>query len=234
MDLLDWVPLVRLVVRRLAATLPAYMQAELCDLLQIGFIGLMEAAEKWDPTRGTQFRHFAEWRIRGAVQDYLRLQDREGRTQRLRHRWASAHRRQMEQQAGRSVGWCEVAEALGVTLEQISVRPPISSLDVTLFVDGNEDMGEQIGMGEVLGRPGGQEEGLAAEGLAKVLAGEISRLRENEQLVLQLYHWEGLNMREIGEIMELTESRICQIYNKAIRKLQAPGPAGRLQETLRT
>lgn len=226
MDLLDWVPLVRLVVQRLAATLPGPLKGDAQDLFQVGIIGLILAARKFEPERGYLFATFAEWRVRGEILDYLRLQDRESRARRLRHRQALAFKKDMEQRLGREVGWCETAEAMGVALERISIKPPADSLDEQFVADEDLPMLDMMG---VLGVPANQESALRKKDVEAAIATEISHLSEAEQLVLQLYLWEHLKMREIADIMELTESRICQIYNKAIRKMQAPGVVARLR-----
>lgn len=234
MDLLEWLPLVQFVVQRLSATLPQHMRdAEWGDLLQLGYIGLHQAAQKFDPGKGVQFQTFAEWRVRGEILDYLRCQDQVGRSQRARVRWAESTRRDMEQQLGRAVGLCEVAEALGVDLTRIATRLPASSLDTMLHDScGEEGQESELHLASALGTEGDQVSALEDKDLAAALAREIARLRPNEQLVLQLYIWEGLNMKEIGLTMGLTESRICQLYNKAIRKLQAPSIVERLRKVV--
>lgn len=217
------VGLVRYVAGRLAVGLPHYL--EFPDLYGAGLIGLIQAVDNFDQTRGIKFETYAIPRIRGAILDELRAQDWFPRSLRRKARQVETTYATLEARLGRSVTDEEVANELGVSLEefdrmlgQISVATLVS-LESELHPDepgGGSRVIDTL-VDESVVHP---DEVIAQRELRDVIVGALDELAEKERLVLTLYYYEELTLREIGEILEVTESRVCQIHTKAIFRLK--------------
>jgi RNA polymerase sigma factor FliA len=219
--LLEHLPIVRFLARRIHERLPQHVDIE--DLVSAGVVGLMDAFTKFDPQKKVQFRSYAQFRIRGAILDSLRTLDWSPRDLRRKGRAAEEAIRVLTARLGRSPGESEIAVEMGVNLEEYqSLLGDLKGLEIgTLHVEHNEDSGEE----ELAYIPGRPEEDplfccLRGE-LQEKLTGAIQRLPERERLVMTLYYFEELTMREIGLALGVVESRVSQIHASAVVHLRA-------------
>jgi len=210
--------LVKRIAYHLAGRLPA--SVEVADLIQAGMLGLLEAASNYTADRGASFETYAGIRIRGAMLDALRKLDWAPRSVHRKARAAAQAIREIEAEFGREARDGEIAERLGVTLEEYhkiahdAVSCRISSLDDT---NGDDD--------SLLGRIEDENADPFAdasdEGFREALAKAIKELPERERLVMSLYYDEELNLKEIGAVLKVTESRVCQLHGQALMRLKA-------------
>ena len=209
--------LVRRIAHHLAARLPA--SVEIDDLVQAGMLGLIEAASNFDSEQGASFETYASIRIRGAMIDEIRKGDWTPRSVHRRSREAAEAIRRIEQATGRAATGAEVARALGLSPEEYArlledaVSGQVLSLDSHL-----EDHGEAHLPCDSAAAPDRQ---VVAEEFRRHLADAIGRLPEREQLVLSLYYEQELNLKEIGAVLGVSESRVCQIHGQAMLRLRA-------------
>src|SRR6056300_340677 len=214
----QYAPLVKRIAHHLLARLPSHLVVD--DLIQAGMIGLLEAFSKYDPSKGASFETYAGIRIRGAIIDEVRRGDWTPRSVHRNSRRVSEAMAQLEGRLGRDATDTEVAQELGVSIEdyyallQDSAEAKLFSLDE--ITDGREDRpGEQLASSTPA--PEGQVE---VEGFQVALAQAIDGLPEREKLVLSLYYTEELNLKEIGQILDVTESRVSQIHSQAAARLR--------------
>jgi len=223
--LVEYAGLVRYTAGRVAINLPA--SVELGDLMGAGIMGLIKAVEAFDPTRGFKFETFATHKIRGAILDELRSLDWVPRSVRQKSKSLQGAYADLELKLGRMPYDDEVADHLGLSQKDfedllLDVAPTtILSLEEALpnrsaegksltLIDTIEDPNETNPLKEL----GYQE-------VKRILMETIEQLPEKEKLVIALYHYEELTLREIGEVLNLTESRVSQIHSKAMLKLKA-------------
>jgi RNA polymerase sigma factor for flagellar operon FliA len=208
-------PYIEKVARRLARRLPAHVEID--DLISSGVIGLMEAAERFDPNRVDRFEAFAEFRIRGAMLDDLRSRDTLSRDmRRLSNELRDATRR-LEAQLGRAPEHEEIAKRLGVGVEELYARQQkLSGSSVVGIDDAGPDLLERTG-DQSADDP--FELASRREMLERLVSG-IGDLPEKMQQVLSLYYCDNLNLKEIGAVLGVTESRVCQIHGEATRRLR--------------
>jgi RNA polymerase sigma factor for flagellar operon FliA len=229
--LLEHLPIVRFLARRIHERLPHHVDIE--DLVSAGVVGLMDAFQKFDPAKKVQFRSYAQFRIRGAILDSLRTLDWSPRELRRKGRAVEEAVRALTGRIGRAPGEAEVAAEMGLELEEYQqLLGDLKGLEIgTLHVEHNEDSGEE----ELAYVPGRPEE----DPLFRCLKGEmverlgeaITRLPERERLVMTLYYYEELTMREIGLALGVVESRVSQVHASAVVHLRAAlkdlaGPGG--------
>lgn len=219
--LLEHLPIVRFLARRIHERLPQHVDLE--DLISAGIIGLMDAFSKFDPHKMVQFRSYAQFRIRGAILDSLRTLDWSPRDLRRKGRAAEEAVRVLTARLGRSPGEMEVAAEMGLSLDDYqTLLGDLKGLEIgTLHVEHNEDSGEE----ELAYVPGRSEDDplfvcLRGELKAKLTDG-IERLPERERLVMTLYYYEEMTMREIGDALGVVESRVSQIHASAVLHLRA-------------
>ncbi len=211
-----YAPLVKRIAYHLVSRLPPSVQVE--DLIQAGMIGLLEAAAHYDPTQGASFETYAGIRVRGAMLDEIRRSDWTPRSVHRKARQVAEAMRAIEHAKGRDARDVEVAEALGIGLEeyyrilQDAAGCRIFSLDDG---DGRDEQAEPTGVGD---DPAAAVED---EAFRAALAEAIASLPERERLVMSLYYDEELNLREIGEVLGVSESRVCQIHGQALVRLRA-------------
>ncbi len=212
------VPLVKRIAYHLLGRLPADVQVD--DLIQAGVIGLLEAARLYDASQGASFETYAGIRIRGAMLDEVRRSDWTPRSVHRNARRVSEAVRAVEHREGREAQPQEVAAELDVGLDEYQrmVRDAVSSR-VLSFEDIFEP--ESEGENRLPGSEPDPLERLQEEGFRDALAGEIDRLPEREKLVMSLYYDEELNLREIGEVLGVSESRVCQLHGQALVRLRA-------------
>jgi RNA polymerase sigma factor for flagellar operon FliA len=221
--ILHYAPLVKYVASRVATGLPA--SVEQADLVSYGMFGLIDALEKFEPARGNKFETYAIPRIKGAIIDELRAMDWVPRSVRFKAREIEKAHADLESMLKRAPSEREMAERLGVSLSELhDVTSQISfvsvlALDELLSV--GSDRGEQVSLLDTLADRGGDiATGLEGQETRGLLAAAINSLSEREKIVVTLYYFEGLTLNEIGEILGVTESRICQIHTKAVGQLR--------------
>jgi RNA polymerase sigma factor FliA len=221
--ILHYAPLVKYVASRVATGLPA--SVEQADLVSYGMFGLIDGLEKFEPGRGNKFETYAIPRIKGAIIDELRAMDWVPRSVRFKAREIEKAYTDLETKLKRSPGEGELAERLGITRRELhDVVTQISFVSVLALdemVSVGTDRGEQVSLLDTLADkgidPGAGMESHETRGL---LAAAINSLSEREKIVVTLYYFEGLTLAEIGEILGVTESRICQIHTKAVGGLR--------------
>ena len=210
--------LVRRIAHHLAARLPASVEVD--DLIQAGMLGLIDAARNFQADQGAAFETYASIRIRGAMIDEIRRGDWVPRSVHRRYRDVVAATRQVEQDTGRAATAQEIAAVLEVSLEdyhhmiQDAARGQLISLDAQL----EEHDGEPRTTAAGAITPAREFEHTA---FREALGGAIGDLPEREQLVLSLYYEQELNLREIGAVLSISESRVCQIHGQAMLRLRA-------------
>jgi RNA polymerase sigma factor FliA len=216
-----FLPLVKRVVHRLAGRLPA--EVDIKEMLNSGIIGLVDALEKYDPRHETNFSTYAQFRIRGTILDSFRVQDWVPRS--LRHK---AHKiestyQKLEQELGRTAEEHEVAQHLGVDIETLQkmlgevTGVVLLSLEELGFGHGEDRFKADDTLPS--SRPDPLQKLLESEKV-EVVARALDRLPEKERLVITLYFYEELNLKEIGEIIGVTESRASQIRSRGLLRLK--------------
>ena len=221
--ILHYAPLVKYVASRVATGLPA--SVDQADLVSYGMFGLIDALEKFDLGRGNKFETYAIPRIKGAIIDELRAMDWVPRSVRFKAREIEKAYSDLESIHKRAPTEKEVAARLGVTLRELhEVINQISFVQVVQLdeiLSVGSDRGEQVSLIDTLADRGTDPttslEGQETRGM---LAAAINSLSEREKIVVTLYYFEGLTLAEIGEILSLTESRVCQIHTKAVGQLR--------------
>ncbi|RPE80847.1 RNA polymerase sigma factor FliA [Vulcaniibacterium tengchongense] len=210
--------LVRRIAHHLAARLPA--SVEIDDLIQAGMLGLIDAARNFQADQGAAFETYASIRIRGAMIDEIRRGDWVPRSVHRRYRDVVAATREVEQRTGRAATAQEVAGALDVSLDEYhrmledAARGQLISLEAHI----DEHEGEPRLAAHSTATPARAfEQGAFRAALAEAIAG----LPERERLVLSLYYEQELNLREIGAVLSVSESRVCQIHGQAMLRLRA-------------
>ncbi|MCU7916889.1 MAG: RNA polymerase sigma factor FliA [Candidatus Thiodiazotropha sp. (ex Epidulcina cf. delphinae)] len=210
--------LVKRIAYHLMNRLPPNVQAD--DLIQAGMLGLLEASRNYDPTQGASFETYAGIRIRGAMLDEIRRSDWTPRSVHRKARMVAEAMREIENNAGRDARDVEVAEALGISLEEYhqilrdSTGCRIFSLDeLTAVSDGFPATRD--------GAVDSPFDGLQKDAFKKALAEAIAGLPERERLVIAMYYDDEMNLREIGHVLGVSESRVCQIHSQATLRLRS-------------
>lgn len=210
--------LVRRIAYHLAGRLPP--QVEIDDLVQAGMMGLIEAAQQYANGRGASFETYAGIRIRGAMLDALRKLDWAPRSVHRKARAAALALREVESKLGGEASESQVADQMGVPLGEYQqiLRDALGCQ--LLRLDDSQD-GEDSQL-ERLRDQSPDPEGVAfEESRRKALAAAVRQLPEREQLVLSLYYEQELNLKEIGAVLKVTESRVCQLHGQALLRLKA-------------
>lgn len=219
--ILEHLSLIKHVAHRVATRLPA--SVEISDLVNAGVLGLIDAVDKFEPDRGVKFKTYAELRVRGAMIDSLRDIDWAPRSLRRKSRDLERVYGELEQKLGRPATDEEVSQALGQSLEGLhSLLDQLNGLSIGSFDDSfKQDDNEAIinyYPDDGTNDPHVQFE--AAE-LTQMLADSIDALPEKERLVLSLYYYEELTMKEIGGLLGVNESRVSQLHSKATMRLRS-------------
>ena len=218
-----YAPLVRRVVERMG--IPPTNSIDEEDLIGYGILGLIEAVERFEPERGYRFETYAVKRIRGSILDALRVLDPLPRSARQRISQVRDAVEHLQQQFGRMPTDEEILSYTGMgqdAYEQALTEAgfAILSLDAPLALS---DDGQETALSDVLCGPDGAElqSEIEEEELREELKEAIKRLPQREQILLSLYYYEGLTMREIGQVLGLSQARVCQLHAKAILALRA-------------
>ena len=218
-----YLPLVRLVAGRLAIGLPSHVDRD--DLLSSGFFGLLDAIERYDPTRRNKFETYAGVRIRGAMLDYLRAKDWMPVTMRQRIRKYSDVSAQLASELGREATDEEIRERMGIGEKEYRVM--LRELGAATLIPLDDYL---AGGGEKAAEDGGPSAQLEATEIKETLAAAIDRLPEKEPIVVSLYYYDELTLKEISKILHLTEARISQLHSKAVFRLR--GSLARMKSNL--
>lgn len=219
--LLEHLPVVRFLARRIHERLPQHVDIE--DLVSAGVVGLLDAFSKFDPDKKVQFRSYAQFRIRGAILDSLRTLDWSPRELRRKGRAVEEAIRALTARMGRPPNEAEVAHEMALSLDEYQqLLGDLKGLEIgTLHIERNEDSGEED-LAYVPGRP--EEDPLfrCLKGeLQERLTEAIQNLPDRERLVMTLYYYEEMTMREIGLALGVVESRVSQVHASAVVHLRA-------------
>ena len=222
--ILTYAPLVKYVAGRLGSGLPAHVDEG--DLVSYGLLGLISAIERYDPARDIKFETYAIVRIKGAIIDELRALDWVPRSVRSRAREIERAIAELEAKLGRAPSDDEIAGKIGISVDELDEslsdisRSSIAALDELWAVSGE---GDQVSLLDTIEDTSGPRPAdvLDETDLRETLADAIARLPEREKLVITLYYYEELTLREIGEVLGVTESRISQLHTKAVLRLKA-------------
>ena len=222
--ILTYAPLVKFVAGRLGASLPAHVDEQ--DLVSYGLLGLISAIERFDPDREIKFETYAIARIKGAIIDELRSLDWVPRSVRTRAREIERAIAELERNLHRAPTDEEIAAKLGLTAEELEdslaeiSRSSMAALDELWTPSAG---GDQIALIDTIEDTTGPdpEHSLEQTELKEALGEAIARLPEREKLVVTLYYYEELTLREIGEVLGVTESRVSQLHTKAVLRLKA-------------
>lgn len=220
----EYAPLIKFIAQKIAVRLPSNI--ELDDLISAGVIGLMDAIDKWDPTRDNKFKTYAEFRVRGAILDELRAQDWVPRSIRDKAKLLDKTIVHLESELGRSATDEEVAAALKISMDEFhdlvnQVRPvSLLSIDDTQTFKDSDNKKSIVNLleGSKMANPFNQ---LNVKAIKEVVAQAIEELPERQRLVLSLYYFEDLNLKEIGQVLRVTESRVSQLHAQAVTRLRA-------------
>mgnify|MGYP001117759565 CR=1 FL=1 len=210
--------LVARIAHHLAARLPASVDVN--DLVQAGMIGLIEASRSYDASQGASFETYASIRIRGAMLDEIRRGDWVPRSVHRRVREAAEATREIEQRTGRAASATEVAAALQMPLDDYGRLLEDAARGQVLSLDAHADDSGESRL-NIAGHGTSPARYLENEEFQQALIAAIETLPEREKLVLSLYYEQELNLREIGAVLGVSESRVCQIHGQALLRLRA-------------
>jgi RNA polymerase sigma factor FliA len=218
-------PLVKYVAGRTAAGLPPHIEE--ADLISYGMVGLISAIERFDPSREIKFETYAIMRIKGAIIDELRSLDWVPRSVRSRAREVERANAKLEHIFQRAPTDSEIAAELDISVEELNEslvaisHASLVALDELWSV--SDSSGDQVSLMETIedSRAPDPAKALDMGDLKDRIAESIARLPEREKLVIALYYYENLTLREIGEVLGVTESRVSQLHTKAILRLRA-------------
>jgi RNA polymerase sigma factor FliA len=223
--ILTYAPLVKYVAGRLGSGLPAHVDEG--DLVSYGLLGLIAAIERYDPDRDVKFETYAIARIKGSILDELRAMDWVPRSVRSRAREIERAIADLESKLGRAPSDEEIATKIGISQDELEdsltdiSRSSIAALDELWTVSGSG--GDQIALIDTIEDESvpDPQSAMSATEMKEAIADAIARLPEREKLVVTLYYYEDLTLREIGEVLGVTESRVSQLHTKAILRLKA-------------
>jgi RNA polymerase sigma factor FliA len=221
-------PMVKFVAGRLGAGLPSHVED--ADLISYGLMGLIGAIERFDPDRGIKFETFAMARIRGSIIDELRSLDWVPRSVRSQAREIEVAQQKLEHELQRPPTEEELARKLGIGEEELQealveiANASVFALDELWAI--SDSSGDQVSLLDTISDPSAADpqDALDTTELKDRLAEAIASLPEREQLVVALYYYEGLTLREIGEVLGVTESRVSQLHTKAVMSLKSHMP----------
>jgi RNA polymerase sigma factor for flagellar operon FliA len=225
--ILDYYPLVRTIACRMARRLPP--SVEIDELINVGTLGLIDAVDRYDPSRGVPFKAYAEIRVQGSMFDSLRGDDWVPRSVRRKINRIEDARHRLTLEHGRTPDRAEMADALEMNPEDYDVLcedariKRLISLDITTTEDGHTPLVEIIPRDEQT-----IEQTICQEELKSEVAHAVQCLPDKERIAVTLYYLQGVTLREIGEILDVTESRACQLRGQGIKRLKF-----RLRNTVR-
>jgi RNA polymerase sigma factor for flagellar operon FliA len=216
----EYLPYVKRIVQRLAVHLPSTVDID--DLMNVGVIGLIQAVDRYDPRRDNKFMTYAIFRIKGAVLSELRARDFLSRSNRRKIRELESAYLRLEQKLGRTADDNEIAQEMGVDLEQVYRTKQMSSISfISLEELGVSSRDEKEKLLSYL--VNNEDDALSItklKELKEAMARAIKQLPEKERLVISLYYLDELTMKETGKVLGITESRVSQIHSQAILHLR--------------
>jgi len=215
-------PMIKYVANRIAMRLPPHIEVD--DLISVGVLGLIDAITKYDPTRGAKFKTYAEFRVRGAILDELRSMDWVPRSVRQKASNIDSVVQKLQSKLGRPPEDEEVAGEMGISLDQFfdtlneTKSMPVLSLEGLGIA---KETGEQQSLLDCLAGKSDTDPQIQIRlnELKEIIAQAIDTLPEKARLMITLYYYEELTMKEIGAVLDVTESRVSQIHSKAVFKL---------------
>ncbi len=222
--IVEYVPLVKYLAQRIALKLPNHVEID--DLVNSGIIGLIDAIEKFEPSRGIKFKTYAEFRIRGAIFDGLRSLDWVPRSVRKQKKLVEQSYAQLEQQLGRHATDEELSTTLGVDLQEFyKILDNLKGVTLGKFVElNNNDSQNPDGESAIAFIPDDSTDDpfhkFQKQELTEILAEAIRNLPDKERYVVSLYYFDELTMKEIGTVLNITESRVSQLHTKSMLRLR--------------
>jgi RNA polymerase sigma factor for flagellar operon FliA len=216
----EYLPYVKRIVHRIAVHLPSTIDID--DLMNVGVIGLIQSVDRYDPKRDNKFMTYAAFRIKGAVLSELRSRDFLSRSNRRKIRDLENTYLKMEQKLGREVEDVEVAQEMGVNVEQVYRTKQMSNISFISFEElGYSSRDEKEKLMSYLVEDDDALTLTRLKEIKEAVARAIEQLPEKERLVISLYYLEELTMKETGKVLNITESRVSQIHSQAVRRLRA-------------
>ncbi len=227
--LLDHLPQVQYIARRIHDRLPPQVLLE--DLVHAGILGLMDAVRKYDPGKNVQLKHYAEFRIRGAILDSLRQVDWSPRALRRQARLLEQALSNCKARLGRDPSEPEIAAELNISLESLQqLLGDLRGLDIgSLQAESNESAGDEVAQPRAVGEENDPYQQALRSEMNGLLERAIGELPDRERQVLALYHYEELTMKEVGAVLKIGESRVSQIHTAALLRLRV-----RMRELIET
>jgi RNA polymerase sigma factor for flagellar operon FliA len=219
--IMDYAPLIKYIAQKIGARLPSNIDVD--DLFSAGVIGLMDAIDKYDPSRDNKFKTYAEFRIRGAILDELRNQDWVPRSVRETNKKDDRARVELEHKLGRPATDKEVAAHLEVSLSDYHEKTGRTRVSmISLEELGGQNAGDKKSLLECLENPNSKNplHHLKSKGIRELIIKTVEELPEKQKVVLSLYYYEDLNLKEIGKILDVTESRVSQLHTQAVQKMK--------------
>jgi RNA polymerase sigma factor for flagellar operon FliA len=223
--LLEYAPLVKYIANRIAVNLPASVDRD--DLISSGIFGLVKAVETFEPERGFKFETYASHKIRGAILDELRALDWIPRSVRQKARELQQVYAKLENELGRIPYDDEVCKALNISLKEfediLSEISPATLVSLEEALPDRDADSKELRVIDTIEDPGSENplKELSFNEVKNILKEAIASLPEKEKLVIALYHYEELTLKEIGVVLDISESRVSQIHSKVILKLRA-------------
>ena len=220
----EYSPMIRYVAIRIAKRLPPHIEVD--DLISVGVLGLIDAVEKYDAYRGAKFKTYAEFRVRGAILDELRAMDWVPRSVRRKASALDGVVQKLQNQLGRPPEDDEVAGEMGVSMDELfNAMNETKSMPILSLEDlgiPNESGEHQNLLDCIVGKGDTDPQTmLRLRELKEIIANAIDTLPEKERLMISLYYYEEMNMKLIGEVLGITESRVSQIHSKAVYRLRS-------------
>lgn len=214
--IIEHIGLVKRIAYHLIARLPSSVQVD--DLIQSGMVGLIEASKNYDPSQGASFETYAGIRVRGSMLDDVRHADWSPRSLYRKMRQVREAVHEIENETGRDAKDQEIADKLKITLDEYhTIKRDSTNAQIFSLDQADDDPGQQNRLKSSQDDP---LESLQSSRFKSSLAQVIGSLTEREQMVMSLYYNEELNLKEIGEVLDISESRVCQIHSQALKNIR--------------
>lgn len=216
------VHLVKIIAYQVAVNLPPHIDVQ--DLISAGTIGLLESINRFDPSKNVQFNTYASIRIRGAIMDELRSMDWMTRSMRDKSNQLEKAYDEIERKTGRPAETDEVASYLEISSEALhKILSQVSALSVLNLEDMGVNHDDGMDILDCIKDPEGKDPMVVAKynELNRMVAEAVETLPEKEKLIVSLYYYEELTLKEIGKVLDITESRVCQLHSQTMHRLKS-------------